>query len=1691
MEQIIIKRGNTLIPLASKKTATSIKSATQNVALLGDDTLNIVVVSPFKLDFLIGDTTFVYGNIYKLNRLPKVKKNGMYEFEYELEFEGAQYDMMRVTYDLTIDTTSNQLADVSGDSLTGNLRRFATVMVSNLNRVFKNMWELGECPDTAEDKTLTFSESENCLSVIQNLCKEFETEFEVLYSGYSWKYTINFKKIGKTFPYKFEFGKNNGLYQLTRENVSTSNIVTRLKVYGSTENITAKYRAQRLCLPNRSKRDSYIEDAAAVKKYGIWEARKYFDDIKPSRTGKVEKIFSDSVLKFVDSTMFDLNEKDESGNTKYLLAETSAKVHFNTGNLAGYEFEVHSYDHATHTFTLKKQTDERGNVFPSESTPAFRFSVKDEYKLIDIALPQSYIDEAESELAKQGRTYYNQNSQPKVQYGLSVTDSFLASMLSNETNGNVIWVGDYIPVKDSDVDVDKSVRVKSFKRDLMKDYSYTLTISDMSITSSITNRVVSELIEHDKAISINQLLDPARARANWRSSREVLNMVFDPDGDYYTDKIKPASIDTMALSVGAKAMQFGLQNTVFQPNYLGKANRIVYKGGVLTHYTIKEESAVSWILADGDVTLKNENAYYIYAKCSKKDNSGSIIFSQSQIKTNEDVGYYHFFIGVLNSVDSELKARSLALTYGFTMINGRFIKTGRIESADGTTYFDLDNSEIGGRIVFTQNGQKKTLEEIAAETLENKNYINNTLPGILDGFTKQIDGKIETWYQESDPSTNWKNEEKDAHVGDLWYNTKTNEAKRYSSKLAWETIKDADAIKALQDASKAQDTADGKRRVFVATPTTPYDVGDLWTDGKDLKRCIKAKSSGNFVDSDWGLATNYTGDESLNDFIENTYNSTISDIMSQLDGVIETHFGNGIPTLSNEPAKNWNTNALKENHLGDMYYDNDSGIGYRFSKEGSTYKWSEVRDTGVASALEAASRAQDTADGKRRVFVATPTPPYDEGDLWASGTFLKRCINSRTSGRFLEGDWDLATNYTGDESLNAFVDGLFDSTVSDIYNQLDGKLESWYTSTDPSSKWGNNDKPKHVGDQWFNTSSNRLYHYTKNGTKYEWNEIKNQDAINAASAASKAQDTADGKRRVFVSTPTTPYDVGDLWTQGASGDLMRCKVARASGKYSSSDWERAVKYTDDSALTKFINGVYNSTIENLTSQIDGKVESWFQENDPSDNWSEPNYNAHLGDMWYNPKTKDLCYWEFKRYASNGHLVQMYVWTKVEDRKAIEAYEAASKAQDTADGKRTVFVAEPKPPYQIGDLWVDGKELRRCVTARSSGTYVATDWAIAVYYDNTKTTIDGGIVTSGTIQVAGDKKYILAGITGKGSSGDSIRFWAGTTFENRSIAPFRVQQNGKVYMKDAVVEGEINSIIGNIGRWILSDGIIKSKASIDEKAKVKIPAIQLDSINGKILIGENIVLDKLGLSLISNNYEKLRVSNCQIGEYSKYLVAQKHTGEEHLYFNVPGGYIFVSRTWIPKYIKPEVAKVHFGYFGAGTVLTINQIDILKTVPKPNVQGISVGMRFNGAPSVICTLRCNGVSVAQTSTYYGGAKMSGESFSMQMKWAKTFIIDKSNEGDYELEIAVQPLDIYASSGTCAIGKTQGLITVDFDFTRGSYERTVIANDGLMSCWKDGVMMMTNAGFIVNFGSYHLKITKEGIKKSTDSGVNWKDV
>ena len=539
---IITQPNGNRVPMQNRRTATMVVSAKQNRALNAEDTVDITVESSFPQTYNIGDKITVFGSDYKLNRLPAVKKTGMHQFQYTLQFEGVQYDLFRVIYDLTIDTTNNQLQDIQGDSLTGNLRRFMTVLIANANRVFPNKWALGVCPETIGDKTLTFGESDNCLSVLQNLCDKsnFNVEFDIVQNG--GVYTVNlYERVGQTLPFLFEFGKGRGLYELHRENVSSSNIVTRLKVYGSTENITSKYRADRLCLPGKTKGQSYIEKPEMVAKYGIFESRKNFDDIKPTFTGSIESKVDE--FSFTDTKFpFDLNATDASGETLYLINGVAAKIHFNTGNLAGYDFEVKSYDHATHKFTLLKTTDDRGDVFPSEKFSAFQFAKGDEYKVLDIAYSQEIEAQAEAKLEEAGNKYYDQNCQPKVQYGLSVTEAHLKKFYGTDDSvTNIFAPGDFLHIVDADIDVDKAIRIKSFSRNILSPYDYTLTISDITTNATITNRVISELLELDKIATINNLKDPTRARANWRSSREVLNMVFDPDGDYYTDKIKPNS----------------------------------------------------------------------------------------------------------------------------------------------------------------------------------------------------------------------------------------------------------------------------------------------------------------------------------------------------------------------------------------------------------------------------------------------------------------------------------------------------------------------------------------------------------------------------------------------------------------------------------------------------------------------------------------------------------------------------------------------------------------------------------------------------------------------------------------------------------------------------------------------------------------------------------------------------------------------------------------------------------------------------------------------------------------------------------------------------------------------------------------------------------------------------------------------
>lgn len=187
-------------------------------------------------------------------------------------------------------------------------------------------------------------------------------------------------------------------------------------------------------------------------------------------------------------------------------------------------------------------------------------------------------------------------------------------------------------------------------------------------------------------------------------------------------------------------------------------------------------------------------------------------------------------------------------------------------------------------------------------------------------------------------------------------------------------------------------------------------------DGKELSQYIKENSAKGLTE------------EQVNNLIKNS--QVIADLQNQVDGAIETWFYEGEPTLTNAPASSWTTDKDKDTHLGDLYYDNKTGKAYRFAKDGSIYKWTIITDTDIAKALSDASKAQETADGKMKVFSTQPTTPYQVGDIWVNATYpsdgstykneVLRCQTNKAAGsQFVIGDWIKASRYTDDTVANA------------------------------------------------------------------------------------------------------------------------------------------------------------------------------------------------------------------------------------------------------------------------------------------------------------------------------------------------------------------------------------------------------------------------------------------------------------------------------------------------------------------------------------------------------------------------------------------------------------------------------------------------------------------------------------------------
>lgn len=245
------------------------------------------------------------------------------------------------------------------------------------------------------------------------------------------------------------------------------------------------------------------------------------------------------------------------------------------------------------------------------------------------------------------------------------------------------------------------------------------------------------------------------------------------------------------------------------------------------------------------------------------------------------------------------------------------------------------------------------------------------------------------------------------------------------------------------------------------------------------------------------------------------FDGDISGLKDQIDGAIQTWFYDGIPNALTEPEVNWTTDKDRQTHLGDLYYDNHTGFCYRYMNQNGVYSWKRILDTDVTKALSDAAKAQTTANSKKRIFITTPTPPYDIGDLWVQGSNgdIMRCQTLKLDSQaYAEADWVKASKYTDDTAvtnLSNTVEKTY-ATKSTV-NQLSDRIEQTVSSveevrTDASAAKTTADNAQKAANDA--AAAANTAHETATAAQTAANKAQ-EHATSAATAASTAKANAD------------------------------------------------------------------------------------------------------------------------------------------------------------------------------------------------------------------------------------------------------------------------------------------------------------------------------------------------------------------------------------------------------------------------------------------------------------------------------------------------------------------------------------------------------------------------------------------------------
>ena len=825
-----IKRGNTVVcDVYLKDNSYTVEE------IMGEDTLTLNFLSRNVVNLQINDYIDFEGTKYKIRHNEKVtKRETSLGWEYTVQFYASRYDLLDAEFFLhgTPERKKNF------DYYTGTARDWLILFVKNMNRTGSG-WVAGSC---IESRMITLSFKDKKVgTVLDELIKKLDTEYWI--SGQ----TINIgRREYSSNGLVLAQGEGMGFTELEVSAVDDTPPVTVLYPYGSDKNLGSDYGADYLLLP-----EGRLSIEKNVEKYGRIEKSMQFDHIFPKGEFAVTEKIDDCTLR---ASGMDFNLTD------CLLDGVEVIVTFQDGGLAGYDLAIveDSWDNDLKQFKLKQNDQENALKVPGD----INFSVGDKFILTGLKMPQSYRDNASLQLQEEAQAWLDGKCEKRIQLRGKCDEVIF------RLQNLFIACGQMVGVYSEQLDIDREIRVTKVKRYIEKDgtpsYRYELTLSDFLESNGFKDLVddvnkVPEEIE-DKVKPVRE-----HTKRSWRDVMETLGMMFDPEGDYFTELIKPLAVHTAQLIVGTNSQQMELIGVKFIPNADNDANYFKNTTGKLVHFTVSEEIR-EWAIPAASFRLNNSLAYYVYAKCPKEGTNGSIYVSERQIKLEDETGFYHFWVGVLNTPEDGV--RSWLPNYGYTEAAGQTITTGLIKDRLARLVIDLVNARITaingatieGKVTFTSgtSGYNNITDKPDLSVYGTKDLLNS----IKDNLQNQLDGKIDTYYQSSNPWNSWPSGTEPGHVGDMWYNTSTGVLQTYigPSSNIWREIVDPAAVEAARAAATAADVkADSKRRVFTSTPRPPYDVGDQWitygTTGGSMFICKTSRSAGSsYNPSDWQKA---------------------------------------------------------------------------------------------------------------------------------------------------------------------------------------------------------------------------------------------------------------------------------------------------------------------------------------------------------------------------------------------------------------------------------------------------------------------------------------------------------------------------------------------------------------------------------------------------------------------------------------------------------------------------------------------------------------------------------------------------------------------------------------------------------------------------------------------------------------------